>query len=281
MVRLKDWFTAEMQPEQKLTWRHPEEIVEIAFQRASLVMMNEAHSGWKRCVRTRQIGRRILPIAHQAGVRHLAMEALFPLFAEQCNSTRYWMNGDFGYLSQPEMKEFIQTALDLGWTLIPYAADTFKWIAEKHGVDISNAGEAEKRHWRQEFQSELTSPEFANWREEQQALNIIKALGSLPANTSLLVWCGNSHPSKKSMEGWYPMGYQFKRHSRIDPFVIDQNSTVKFDQSQFRSELERSFAAELEKYGGTAGFLVEEAPEILRGSLSEDAFLLSTQNELE
>jgi hypothetical protein len=35
-----------MHPEQKLTWRSPEEIVEIAFQRACVVMMNEAHSGF-------------------------------------------------------------------------------------------------------------------------------------------------------------------------------------------------------------------------------------------
>jgi hypothetical protein len=270
-----------MQSEDKLTWRSPEEIVEIAFQRASVVMLNEAHSGWKRCIRTRQIGQRILPVAHQAGVRHLAMEALFPDFAEHGNRTRQLMSGDFGYLSQPEMREFIQTALDLGWTLVPYEVDNFRWLAEKHGLDVSNAGEAEKRHWWQEFQSELTSPEFTNWREEQQALNIIKALESLPVNTSLLVWCGNSHHSKEAMEGWYPMGYQFQRHSRIDPFVIDQNSTVKFDQSEFRLKLIQEFADELEKLGGTAGFLAEEAPRLLRGNPSENAFLLSTQNELE
>jgi hypothetical protein len=115
-----------MQSEQQFIWRSPEEIVEIAFQRSSVVMINEAHSGMKRCIRTRQIGKRILPIAHQAGVRHLAMEALFPLFAEHANNSRTLMCGGFGYLSQPEMKDFIQTALDLGWTLIHYEVDNFK-----------------------------------------------------------------------------------------------------------------------------------------------------------
>jgi hypothetical protein len=43
-----------MQPESKLIWRSPEEIVEIAFQRASVVMMNEAHSALQRCIRTRK-----------------------------------------------------------------------------------------------------------------------------------------------------------------------------------------------------------------------------------
>ena len=74
--------------ERKLIWRSPEEIVEIGFQRSTVVMMNEAHSGMARCIRTRQIGRRILPVAHRAGVRYLAMEALFPAFSEHSNRAR-------------------------------------------------------------------------------------------------------------------------------------------------------------------------------------------------
>src|SRR5512134_2196611 len=114
-----------MQLEHKPVWRSPEEIVEIAFRRAPVIMMNEAHAELKRCIRTRQIGKRILPVAHQAGVRHLAMEALFPKFAEQSNRTRGLMEISSGYLSQPEMRDFIQTALDLGWTLLPYESDSF------------------------------------------------------------------------------------------------------------------------------------------------------------
>jgi hypothetical protein len=34
-------------------WRTPEELVEIGFSRARVVMMKEAHSGDERCVRTR------------------------------------------------------------------------------------------------------------------------------------------------------------------------------------------------------------------------------------
>jgi hypothetical protein len=40
-----------MQAQDKRTWRSPEEIVEICFQRSQTVMMNEAHSGPKRCSR--------------------------------------------------------------------------------------------------------------------------------------------------------------------------------------------------------------------------------------
>jgi len=277
----------EMQPEQKLIWRSPEEIVEIAFQRAPVVMMNEAHSGLKRCIRTRQIGKRILPVAHQAGVRHLAMEALFPQFAEHANHSRTLMRGDFGYLSQPEMKDFIQTVLDLGWTLIPYEADNFKWISEKHDIDFTKADAREKYHRLKEFQSEFTGMEFTNWREEQQALNFIKALAALAANTPILVWCGNNHHAKEGGDGWLPMGYQFRRHSGIDPFVIDQDITVKFHPSDnfFETELIEPFAEELTKFGGTAGLLVEEIPSTFdRFDLrtrSEDALLISTQNKLE
>ena len=218
-----------MQQEHKLIWRSPEEIVEIAFQRSPVLMMNEAHSGLQRCVRTRQIGQRILPVAHQAGVRHLAMEALNPAFAEQGNQSRVVPDDEQGYLSQPEMRSFIQAAFDLGWTLVPYEFDRFKWLFEKHGIDFSDSDETERyRRW-QEFQPELTTLEFTNWREKQQALNLIAALQSLPANTALLVWCGNNHQAKKAGNGWIPMGYQFQQHSGMNPFVIDQALTVKFD----------------------------------------------------
>jgi hypothetical protein len=272
-----------MRLRQQLVWRSPEEIVEIAFGRSRVVMMNEAHSGLQRCIRTRQIGQRILPVAHQAGVRHLAMEALFPMFVEECNKTRQLINGDFGYLSQPEMKEFIQTALNLGWTLVHYEAESFKWITEKHGIDFSSADEQERYRRYREFQPEFTTLEYTNWREEQQALNIIQALQALPANTPLLVWCGNSHHSKQGGQEWVPMGYQFKRHSNINPFVIDQTMTVIFDTSEFRANLVEEFSDELVKRGGTAGFLTKEAPPELRsnGSDDDDAIVLSTQNELE
>ena len=46
--------------------------------------MNEAHSGLARCLRTRELGRELLPIAHARGVRHLAMEALSVDLAARC-----------------------------------------------------------------------------------------------------------------------------------------------------------------------------------------------------
>lgn len=277
-----------MQSEQNLIWRSPEEIVEIAFQHSLIVMMNEAHSGLKRCIRTREIGQRILPVAHQAGVRHLAMEALNARCAEQANYSRIVPDYKAGYLSQPEMRSFIQIALDLGWTLVPYEAKPLLWLAAKYGFPVPDPDDPrEIANHVPLHQADLLSQEYTNWREEQQALNIIDALAALPANSPILGWCGNNHHAKEGGDGWLPMGYQFRRHSGIDPFVIDQGITVKFNPSDdfFDTELIEPFAEELAKFGGTAGLLMEEIPSTFdRFALqtrSEDALLISTQNELE
>ena len=57
-------------------WCPVEELVRWGFGHAPVVMANEAHSGLARCVRTREIGLRMIRAAHEAGVRRLAMEAL-------------------------------------------------------------------------------------------------------------------------------------------------------------------------------------------------------------
>lgn len=117
-------------------WLSPEQIVEIAFAQARVVLLNEAHNGPRRCIRTRQLGLSILPTAHQMGVRHLAMEALYPEFAEQCNRTRHVPLDGRGYLAQPEMQTLIQAALDSGWTLLAYEADPRQWLAACPDMDV-------------------------------------------------------------------------------------------------------------------------------------------------
>ena len=42
-------------------WRSPEELVEIGLSRSRVLMVNEAHDGLKRCIRTRNIGTRMIP----------------------------------------------------------------------------------------------------------------------------------------------------------------------------------------------------------------------------
>lgn len=209
-------------------WRSPEELITLGFERSPIVMMNEAHSGLQRCVRTREIGRRILPAAHEAGVRHLAMEALGPhTFADDANRLRHVPDApDAGYLAQPEMRLYIQAALDLGWTLVPYEADY-----EAHPAAFKKA---ESINWEEEQQTPGLSDaatETISWREEQQARNLCNALDALPPGTELLVWCGNSHHSKERNDWFAPMGFWFRELSGIDFFGIDQCVTADFGHS--------------------------------------------------
>jgi hypothetical protein len=57
-------------------WRSVEDLTQWGFTHAPVVMANEGHSGPARCIRTREIGVRIIRAAHIAGARRLAMEAL-------------------------------------------------------------------------------------------------------------------------------------------------------------------------------------------------------------
>jgi hypothetical protein len=85
-------------------WRSVEELTRWGFAHARVVMANEAHDGLGRCVRTREVGIRMIRAAHEAGVRRLAMEAL-PWTAEgDPGPIRVIPPGQAGYLAQPEMR---------------------------------------------------------------------------------------------------------------------------------------------------------------------------------
>jgi hypothetical protein len=104
-----------------MEFRSPEELLAIGFSRSRVVMMNEAHNGMQRCMRTREIGLRLLPAAHAAGVRHLAMEALYG-----------------PYLTQPDMQRLVQGAEDLGWRLIPYEVKSMMSTNEREEEQARN-----------------------------------------------------------------------------------------------------------------------------------------------
>ncbi len=264
-------------------WRTPEELVSIGFSRSRVVMMNEFHSGLQRCSWTREVGRRILPVAHQAGVRYLAMEALNPPFAEKGNQTRQVPEAQNGYLAQPDMRALIQTALDLGMTLLPYEAD----------MNQLPPALASKGHMNQEV---------TNWRENEQARNLFSALSALPSDAKLLVWCGNGHHTKEIVhaqvvvrEGkllskpenepdWIPMGYLFRQMSGLDPFTLHQvvRTVIRKTQEGFSDVSHQAldeYKVQLEAFGGIAGFLKEESPDMAQRS--EDAFIFSASNTLE
>jgi hypothetical protein len=47
-------------------WRPVEDLIRWGFGHAPVVMANEAHSGLARCVRTREVGVRMIQAAHEA-----------------------------------------------------------------------------------------------------------------------------------------------------------------------------------------------------------------------
>ena len=254
-------FDARVSESQGATLRRPEELVKIGFERSRVVMMNEAHDGLMRCVRTREVGRLVLPAAHSVGARHVAMEAMWSRdFVKEANRTRRVPGGQRGYLSQPEMRALIQDALDLGWMLIAYEADMDS--PERPSED-------------------LMSPSVTRWREEVQAKNLAAALNTLPSGSPLFVWCGNSHLSKVPACDWAPMALHFRNVSGVEAFAIDQTVTVAWSKDASQEPLIQQFTDQLRRLGGSGGFLVEEGgvPEWTERD-DVDAVVLSLENDL-
>jgi len=245
-------------------WQPVEELTRWGFAHAPVVMANEAHSGLQRCVRTRQVGVRMVRAAHEAGVRRLAMEAL-PWRPDGApgpiRDIRDIPPGQQGYLAQPDMRTLMATALDLGWTL--WAYDAVIAVPADHDP------------------AEFLTLEFTNWREREQARNLCQVLEAAPGEP-LLVWSGNSHASTEpGDDGWVPMGCLFPGLSGIDPFVIDQTVTVDFGHGSrsWVQGLLGPLAGTLAAYGGTAGILTGQAPPQLTG-YPADAVVVSTDNAL-
>ena len=242
-------------------WRPVAELTRWGFAHAQVVMANEAHDGLRRCVRTREVGIRMIRVAHEAGVRRLAMEAL-PWPAEgNPGPIRVIPPGHGGYLAQPEMRRLISTALELGWTLWAYDAV------------IRVTADADP--------AELLSLEFTNWREREQAQNLCHLLAAAPAEP-LLVWSGNSHASKQAAGEWIPMGCHFTALAGMDAFVIDQTVSIDW-RGRSRSWLPGLLATlgpDLAAWGGTAGILRAQAPPPLDNRTGVDAVVVSTDNTL-
>jgi hypothetical protein len=235
-------------------WMSIEDMTRWAFTRAGVVMANEAHSGLQRCVRTRQVGLRMIRAAHESGVRRLAMEALSA--GDGPVTTLPPPSG--GYLAQPDMQALISTALDLGWTLWPYE------MAPTTETDPAIT----------------MGTEFTNRRELEQAQNLARVTALAPSEP-LLVWCGNGHAYKEPMQEWVPMGHHFRRISGNDPFVIDQNVTVEWSGPPSAvSDVLATHAADLQRLDGTAAILRDHAPSPWRGFRSVDAIIISTDNTL-
>ena len=241
-------------------WLSIEDLTQLGFARSPVVMANEAHNGLTRCVRTREVGVRIVQAAHEAGIRRLAMEALPSPANDAPEPIREIPSRDGGYLAQPDMRNLITAALELGWTLWAYEAS----------IDTSKS------------EAELLSLEFTNWREREQARNLCQVVAAVHGDP-LLVWCGNGHASRKGGDGWIPMGHHFAATSGIQQFVIDQTVTVDFTgqgPDQWLRDLLAELGPTLAAHGGHAGILRDQAPAPLDVWAGVDAIVVSTENEL-
>jgi hypothetical protein len=244
-------------------WRSVEELVQWGFAHAPVVMANEAHSGLKRCVRTREVGVRMIRAAHEAGVRRLAMEALPWPGPDVPGPILEIPPASGGYLGQPDMRRLIASALELGWSLWAYEA-VFEATADSDPAKFQTM-------------------EFTNWREREQAANLCRLTAAAPGEPAepLLVWCGNGHASKNQISDWIPMGWHYRTMSGTEPFVIDQTVTVDFESrsqpwvAELLAGLEETLAAR----GGTVAILRDQAPPPLDGWRA-DALVVSTENSL-
>jgi len=241
-------------------WLSVEDLTRWGFARAQVVMANEAHDGLARCVRTREVGIRMIQAAHQAGVRRLAMEALpwpadgppGPILAIPPQQG--------GYLAQPEMRRLVGTALELGWSLWAYEA-------AEPGPGRGPA--------------EMLTMEYTNWRDREQARHLARVVAAAPGEP-LLVWTGGNHAAKQPIGDWVPMGCHFAAQAAADPFVIDQIVTVAFKgrSRPWVDDLLAGLGETLAAHGGTAGILREHAPSPLDRRTGVDAVVVSTDNAL-
>jgi hypothetical protein len=234
----------------EIAWLTPEQLCREGLRRSRVVMVNEAQSGGRRCVRNRRIGRRILPVAWAGGARLLAMEALGPPDGEPPAPE---------VLVQPDMAELLATAGGLGFKLAGYDAD---------------GGAVPIR-----LRTKMRSPMFSNWRDSVQAANLATLLQGLPAGERMLVWATNLHHSKVRYMAYQPTGWRFRNLTGVDPFVIDQTVTVTYIERRAANPVLSWAHSELRRRDGEAGYVWREG--LPRLSAGSDAWLLSLHNRLE
>jgi hypothetical protein len=242
-------------------WCSVEDLSAVAFDRARIVMVNEAHNGFSRCPRTRQVGRRVIAAAHAAGCRTLAMEAL-PNFDGPAEFVSR-LPQRFGYLAQPEMVALVDEALQAGWQLVAYEQAAGQILPEHRADQLSLAA--------------------TNHRELMQAENLARIVCRVDG--PVLVWCGNDHAMKwvPPEAEWVPMGVRFAQFADDAVFLIDQTATIRFTNEYAASlTLDEATQAMLNhRFGGTAGLLHESLPTSgQRRKAAYDAIIASIDNEM-
>ena len=156
------------------------EMMDSIIENNRVIMMNEMHFN----PHSRAFVISWLEKCYQNGYRYFAAETL-RASDSLLNQRRTVLRGETGWYSdEPVFGDLFRTALNMGYTLVPYEGDGF-------GVD----------------------------REVNQAKNLVKNILDKDPEAKFLLLGGFGHIADRN--GWYSMGRYFKEQSSIDPFTMD------------------------------------------------------------
>lgn len=156
------------------------EVMDSIIENNRVIMMNEMHFN----PRSRAFVINWLEKCYQSGYRYLAAETL-RASDSLLNQRRTVLKGETGWYSdEPVFGDLFRTALNMGYTLVPYEGSGF-------GVD----------------------------REVSQAKNLVTNIIEKDPEAKFLLLGGFGHIADRN--GWYSMGRYFKEQSGIDPFTME------------------------------------------------------------
>ena len=168
------------------------EVMDSIIENNRVIMLNEMHFN----PHNRAFVISWLEKCYQNGYRYFAAETLFAKDS-LVNERRTVLLGETGFYSdEPVFGDLLRTALNMGYTLVPYEADGW-------GVD----------------------------RERNEADNLIKNILDKDPEAKFLLLGGMGHITDR--KGWSMMGGFFKEKTGIDPFTMD--CSVMFFSEQYES----------------------------------------------
>jgi hypothetical protein len=178
---------------------------------ARVVMLNERHHA---------AADRLLPLALLAplrarGYRYLAAEAFdardTALFAGP-GARPYARVGASGvYTDDPVFGAVVREAVRLGYTLVPYEADSAGLAHAADGLDSAAA-------------AALTGQAR---RDRAQARALYARTLGADSSARVLVHAGFGHVQEEPTRGWTPMAHYFRALSGVNPVTVDQTALAE------------------------------------------------------
>ena len=176
------------------------EVMDSIIENNRVIMLNEMHFN----PHSRAFVISWLENCYQNGYRYFAAETLFAKDS-LVNERRTVLLGETGFYSdEPVFGDLLRTALNMGYTLVPYESDGW-------GVD----------------------------RERNEADNLTKNILDKDPEAKFLVFGGMGHITDR--KGWSMMGGFFKEKTGIDPFTMDCSVMTFSEQYESMDSLRTAF----------------------------------------